>query len=82
MLIWRLPSSVTIPAMVITLVPAPPVRRLLMLTPSARRPPPDWAASVARRRSRARASAGWLETNIFPVPLSYQRKAGIPALLP
>jgi hypothetical protein len=65
--------------MVITERGAPPVSRLLMVTPSSFNSPSSAAAS---RASRARASGGWLETNMVPAALSNQRKAGMPLASP
>jgi uncharacterized protein YbaR (Trm112 family) len=60
------------------LIGASPLNRLSMLAPpSARSPLP-----VDSRRSISRASAGWFETSSRRCSFSYQRKAGIPSLLP
>ena len=60
------------------LIVASPLNRLSMLAPPpARRPLP-----VERRASISRASAEWLETSSRRCSFSYQRKAGMPSLLP
>ncbi len=57
---------------------ASPVKRLpTLLPPPARRP---WPSET--RASISVASAGWLETRSRPLAFSYQRKAGMPSLLP
>ncbi len=57
---------------------ASPVMRLQMLTPSLdSRPSP-----FDRRRTISAASSGLLETMSFWRSRSYQRKAGMPSLLP
>ena len=57
---------------------ASPVKRLPTLLPPCASSP--WPLET--RRSISVASAGWLETRSRPLAFSYQRKAGMPSLLP
>ena len=57
---------------------ASPEKRLPTLAPLFERSPSPFEMRVATTA----ASSGWLATMIRPASFSYQRKAGMPSLLP